>query len=1107
MRFLPRVHRRVFGSWLCLIFLLSLVFEETGDASPTTAIIPFLASIPLLVSYGTTVFLIPDLVLSSSTPPPAPRPHPTPIAASHDFSPPHGRWIVSYHTTFDDKTLYNIAIRRPLNGTAKLITRKLVNWIGPDEFVGAPATGENDAALESQVFSTPMSLGLIGFPGLELGTRLEELHRLGTHFDNGRSVLPSLFDFKRQESRLTELFKHRAHTDTAFYPDSDAIAIAFGPSQLAHIPPFTKSLQLVVEPSRSETPTRTWKEALERYGFVTILALVVAAFLIFLAADAIETLIAKAFDKCAGAVLKTRLGVSEFRKGLCRRIAGLTTRCLIATGFIEPEFVPERLLTPMSSPRKAERWQLSPKQPRSGSILLRIPCSPQKKLAPKGSETGLPLEEIIKALNERLAWRDKKPVGPPFLSPAWAKLHRPGKIHTLTKSGSSSLRKIELLPSEPRHISSPLSKEEEKHQLWNGDGSINPLWIPLPPATDMEWDFLEGNTLTVTEEDQVEQGVALEVQAVPLNVSTDAAPNRPVVPPPLHPLASSLTTSETTAEVLDNPDSTPIDEKTEKEDSPALNPSAPNSSGIVPSAQVSGPMPEGGSLGAHKLDSSSSVPLATIERLRAILCMDIPSTSQPSKPHDSGAAPSAQVSGSAPKTGFLGKRLEVEATVPSAKHSRKTVQANIDRIENANRRGKSSVRKRGATVARLDTIAEDVSDSTVSSDAPTVIVEASSSSIPPPATTNAGAIQPPADADEPSNSGADSSAQVSGTVPKTVFLAKLGSPRLEVEAGVASARQSRMVIQANIDRIKKGNGRQRSSGRRKGAALARREASSLDSIAEDLEDSTVSSTAVTATSSSSSIPTPVTTNTAAELPTNAHARDADDHLLREAPAAEDTVEEKPNKVVTFLNQVQVLYLPMSRWDREARRKFCSEAKEREIEEEYRVWAKGKQPAEGYRRLTASAMKGVGGSPRSFFDDDDDDDLDEEGFSKSDQKKAKVESKRSGESVFYGASTSRDGGRSLSEDEWNRLEKYQAVRSNPAAKEVVRPQLETAPMDVNVDAVFKFTFTLPVELPPPSLPSPVRTTPVPMPGRIRARINARPSATSIQMARRRAAFRP
>ncbi|KAG8960993.1 hypothetical protein FRC05_006414, partial [Tulasnella sp. 425] len=107
------------------------------------------------------------------------------------------------------------------------------------------------------------------------------------------------------------------------------------------------------------------------------------------------------------------------------------------------------------------------------------------------------------------------------------------------------------------------------------------------------------------------------------------------------------------------------------------------------------------------------------------------------------------------------------------------------------------------------------------------------------------------------------------------------------------------------------------------------------------------------------------------------------------------------------------------------------------------------------------MKSVGGGPRSFFDDNDnEDDVDAEGFSKSENKKAKEESKRSAGSVFYGASTSRDGARSLSEDEWNRLEEFQAVRLNPAAKEVVRPQAEAAPVDVNIEAVFKFTFTLP-----------------------------------------------
>ncbi|KAG8938700.1 hypothetical protein FRC04_007926, partial [Tulasnella sp. 424] len=358
-------------------------------------------------------------------------------------------------------------------------------------------------------------------------------------------------------------------------------------------------------------------------------------------------------------------------------------------------------------------------------------------------------------------------------------------------------------------------------------------------------------------------------------------------------------------------------------------------------------------------------------RVRAILCTDIPSsTSQPSKPHDSGAALSAQVSGSAPKTGFLGKRLEVEAVGASAKHSWKIIQENIDRIENVNRRGESSGRKRGATVARLDTISEDVSDSTVSSDAPTVGVAISSSSIPPRANTNTGAIRPPAGSDEPSNSGADSSAQ-------------------------------------------------------------------LDSVAEDVEpDSTISSnTAPIATSSSSSIPTPATGDTVAEAPTN-----ADDHPLREARAAENAVEKNENKpepkrVVTFSDEVQVRDLPMSKWDWEARRKFHSEAKEREIEDEYHVWAKGKP-----------AMK-----------------------------------RKRGEESFYGASsTSRDGARPLSEDEWNRLEKYQGVRSNP--KEVVRSHPETAAIDVGVDVVFQFTFTLPPETPligardHPSHNNPIGNTP-------------------------------
>ncbi|KAG8950438.1 hypothetical protein FRC04_007453 [Tulasnella sp. 424] len=860
MRSFRRVHRRVLGSWLCLLFLLSLVFDETGDASPTTAIIPFLASIPLVISHGATVFLVPDIVLSSSTPPPAPRPHPTPTAASHHFNPPQGRWIISYHTTLDDQTLYNIAIRRPLNGTAKLVTRKHVTWIAPDEFAGASATGENDAALESRIYDTPLPLGLIGFPGLELGTNVEELHPLGTHSDKGRGISTSFTDFKHDESCLTELFVHRARTDIAFHPIASVFA---GPRLRARI----------------------LKDELERYGLVGIfLALAVVAFIIFLAADTIEPLIVKAV-------------------GLLRWTPEFATRGLAQSTSLRTHPLPHSLLS-------------------SG-----------KKLAPKSLETGLPIEEIIKALDERFAdRRDNKPVGPPFdLSPARAKLHRPGKLRTLTESGFTFLTQQDRTSSS--NASSRFSAAGAKAE----SASQPRFWIPLPPATDMEREFLKEYTSShVTTDDQAKQEVALEVQAVPLVVSTDTDANHP---------QARRSHRKTPLKVASNPDSFSVDEKkTEKEHSPALNlPNvAPNRSGIaVLSAQVSGPMPDGGSLGAFKLDSESSSSL-TIERLRAlILCQDTSSSaSSPSKAHEfecRAVCSSKRVGGTS--DGFPWK-----------------VGANIDRrAEDPNRKGRSGGHKRGATVARLDTIAEDVSDSTIRSDAPT----------------------PPADADEPSNSGLDLSAQVSGTAPKTGFLGKLGSRRLEVEAAVASARQSRMVIQANIDWIEK--------------------ASCLSTIAEDLEDSTVSSnTAVTATSASSSIPT---TNTAAEPPTN-----ADDHPLREARAAENAVEKNELKklkslVVTFSDEVQVRDLPMSKWE-----------------------------------------------------------------------------------SFYGlASTSRDGARRpLSEDEWNRLEKYQGVRSNP--KEVVRTRPETAAMDVDVDVVFQSTFTLPLETPligardHPSHNNPIGNTP-------------------------------
>ncbi|KAG8971308.1 hypothetical protein FRC05_011300 [Tulasnella sp. 425] len=117
----------------------------------------------------------------------------------------------------------------------------------------------------------------------------------------------------------------------------------------------------------------------------------------------------------------------------------------------------------------------------------------------------------------------------------------------------------------------------------------------------------------------------------------------------------------------------------ELEDSSALDPQAhgePNGTGTDPSAQVSGTAPDASSFGAFKLGFASS------------------STCKPRKPQDSDAALTAQVSGTASKTGFLGNvRVKCKAAAASAKRSRVIVQASLGRIKDAGKLGFKSKKK------------------------------------------------------------------------------------------------------------------------------------------------------------------------------------------------------------------------------------------------------------------------------------------------------------------------------------------------------------------------------------------------------------------------------
>ncbi|KAG8958474.1 hypothetical protein FRC05_008843, partial [Tulasnella sp. 425] len=98
--------------------------------------------------------------------------------------------------------------------------------------------------------------------------------------------------------------------------------------------------------------------------------------------------------------------------------------------------------------------------------------------------------------------------------------------------------------------------------------------------------------------------------------------------------------------------------------------------------------------------------------------------------------------------------------------------------------------------------------------------------------------------------------------------------------------------------------------------------------------------------------------------------------------------------------------------------------EHEMRRVYRTWIRGK-----WREVDSDSDSDSDDVGDFFVDDGD---IDDGGFSKSDQEQAIANSRRSAQSrrdgglAFYGASTSRDASRRLSEAEWQELEEFQAV---------------------------------------------------------------------------------
>ncbi|KIO24839.1 hypothetical protein M407DRAFT_211913 [Tulasnella calospora MUT 4182] len=351
----PRAHGRVLGTWLCLTFLLNLIFLSTGEDTFTTGLIPFFSTIPLILSNGATVFLAPDLVLSATSRPPVHPRHPTPVAASHWVDPPKGRWTVTYSTSYDEETLYNMAIRRPLNGTAKLVTRKIVTYLDPAEFTSSPISEDDDAPIKTPVYGTSVVLGLIGFPGLQLGYRVDGFQsRAITKVPQIGNVLRPSLKARSEILRLSKIFSSALELDFVY----SMVATLLGQYGL-----FGTLVALIV---------------------LHDLAALVVRCIIMLAEPpifcwSVDHTIGKLTDLYRAVSIQAQNRVANLHKSL--------KWILRAIGVMRLEFIPERLLTPEESVAFRRAHSISPTSSLSSSLATLRPYASLQQASTEISES------------------------------------------------------------------------------------------------------------------------------------------------------------------------------------------------------------------------------------------------------------------------------------------------------------------------------------------------------------------------------------------------------------------------------------------------------------------------------------------------------------------------------------------------------------------------------------------------------------------------------------------------------------------------------------------------------------------------------------------------
>ncbi|KAG9022617.1 hypothetical protein FS837_006266, partial [Tulasnella sp. UAMH 9824] len=416
----------------------------TEEDAFATGLIPFY----IVFSNAPVVFLFPAFVLFSTTPPPAPRPHPTPVPAPYVFDPLKPYWEVSYDTFYnDEQTLHNMAIGRPLNGTAKCVTKKVFSRFDPNEFAASPFSEDDDAPIEAPFYTigAPFYSKYVHFRMLDptawgLVPRVELLRsRAITSVPWQDHVLAPSRAARRDMRRLKEQSAASLLRDSVYSTVADVFKAFFlivTPVVLVvlfHLAPLAiRCLVMLNYHLTFDWPTkqRIVKPA-DIYRAVSILALTLA---------------------------------KDLWNDLKSMVVARSTPYLKKIGLIKvkpmrPKFVPESLFTEEEGSAFRKAYGLRLPWPVIPPCLARIRIDniiyekPKKK-----GKSGMTYEDCAIALAKVLKRLEPKPVEPSILSPAGAALALARKLAWQKENTPFKT------PDQPAPVTMPPKKADEAQE-------------------------------------------------------------------------------------------------------------------------------------------------------------------------------------------------------------------------------------------------------------------------------------------------------------------------------------------------------------------------------------------------------------------------------------------------------------------------------------------------------------------------------------------------------------------------------------------------------------------------------------------------------------------